>query len=668
MLSSTSSKREARSYLSRFNVPPKDLAFVRRSRTAPSRHDSVPKHGVNLGALFQFNQAREKNSVHPPKIPSKDLSLTDTEPLHIALVIIKSIESSNDETLRGIGHTLQLLGKLGLSCVVIVDPTHDEPAQPDDQPRSSWHAAALAQADRVVAAIEQHGRPGARRLDGVIGVTELDDGNNVRSKVRIRDRTVITNRKLLLAPLQRGIIPVIAPIGSTSSRQTAVPVTAGDLSLAFARDFAGLMRFASASESDSPYGWEAGRSPQLWLDRIIVLDRYGGIPSTRQVNGSHVFINLEQEYDEICQELRLMGLDHSTAAVAHPSSSVGVAVATKDTADVVNVKPVAGQPNQALHSRASSDATAARINSHADSLKLIRDTLAILPPSSSALLITPVEAASLTQTPASSSITPGVGTRTPRNPLIHYLLTDKPSYSSSLPRARLSSPAGGPHSRPACWPSTFVKRGMPVTMIPDPRDHPWSPSSGDTRPNLLSDPRIDLARLVHLIEDSFGRKLDVQAYLERISSNLAGIIIAGSYDGGAILTWETPPGLPSFPLVVSSGSSSPSSSSRRVPYLDKFAVLKRWQGSGGVADVIFSAMVRDCFPGGVCWRSRHDNPVNRWYFERAQGSWRLPDEAGWTMFWTTEGVRPERFGDYAAVCRSVRTTWADPKPKPKAAA
>ena len=172
-------------------------------------------------------------------------------------------------------------------------------------------------------------------------------------------------------------------------------------------------------------------------------------------------------------------------------------------------------------------------------------------------------------------------------------------------------------------------------------------------PLSLNDPRIDLPRLIHLIEDSFGRKLDTHHYLKRIQHRLAGLIIAGEYEGGAILTWETPP------HVVEDGS--PASLARRVPYLDKFAVLKRSQG-GGVADIVFNAMVRTCFPNGVCWRSRQDNPVNKWYFERAQGTWKLPG-SNWAMFWTTPNVPEDAqlFSDYEAVCKDIQPSWADKK-------
>jgi amino-acid N-acetyltransferase len=203
-------------------------------------------------------------------------------------------------------------------------------------------------------------------------------------------------------------------------------------------------------------------------------------------------------------------------------------------------------------------------------------------------------------------------------------------------------------------PTTFAKRGMSVSIFPDPRIAPWKPPEAGKPHLTLTDSRIDLPRFVHLIEDSFNRKLDVEDYLKRVNDRIAGVIIAGEYEGGALLTWETPPGIVD--------NHSPEGRARMVPYLDKFAVLKKSQGSGGVADIVFTAMVRDCFPEGVCWRSRRDNPVNKWYFERSRGTWKLPD-TNWTMFWTTPELSMDQqlFLDYEGVCRWVVPSWADNK-------
>lgn len=85
-----------------------------------------------------------------------------------------------------------------------------------------------------------------------------------------------------------------------------------------------------------------------------------------------------------------------------------------------------------------------------------------------------------------------------------------------------------------------------------------------------------------------------------MDAQIAAVVVAGDYEGAAIITWEHAQG-----------------AEKRVCYLDKFAVLKRSQGAGGVADVVFKSMVEAVQTGlleaeGVVWRSRRWNPVNRW--------------------------------------------------------
>ncbi|KAG9823096.1 N-acetylglutamate synthase, partial [Aureobasidium melanogenum] len=286
--------------------------------------------------------------------------------------------------------------------------------------------------------------------------------------------------------------------------------------------------------------------------------------------------------------------------------------------------------------------------------------LALLPPASSALLISPEEAA-ISSHHSRKESTIGITTRRQKNPLIHNLLTNKPLISSSLPVARLSSNGIIPSmSSESATRSTLVKRGMPLMIVPDLRNTPWTPPKpGESTIALDNHPDINFPRLVALIEDSFRRPLDAQHYLNRIKNRVAGVIIAGEYEGGAILTWEEPRTLG---YKQSGANSDPT---RLVPYLDKFAVLQRSQGSSGVADIVFQAMVRSCFPNGVCWRSRSNNPVNKWYFERSRGTWHLQDTQ-WTMFWTNSDLVADqlRWEDYVSVCRNIEPSWADNKAKP----
>ncbi|KAG7883028.1 hypothetical protein KL937_000201 [Ogataea polymorpha] len=131
------------------------------------------------------------------------------------------------------------------------------------------------------------------------------------------------------------------------------------------------------------------------------------------------------------------------------------------------------------------------------------------------------------------------GTRT-TNPIIYNVLTDRPTISSSLPVNLKKTPQLN---------TTVIKRGTPLTI------HLSDDQPDGKGIDLLEFDRqkiIDLNKLTHLINDSFGKTLDLERYLNRVNGNIAAIIIAGDYEGGAIVTWESAGG-------------------RRVPYLDKFA-------------------------------------------------------------------------------------------------
>ena len=454
-----------------------------------------------------------------------------------------------------------------------------------------WRGQHRRQADRLMSAMHAVGGPIARLLNNIL---------SFRDSEKVPD---VFLRRLLLRPLRQGHIPIILPVAYSTSTQKAEPIPAASAALALTREFAGLnLHLPLESDPEAATRTMKRLQNQVSLDRIILVDRHGGIPRLRDPDRKQVFLNLEQEFHGIQQELD--GLQDESARIQHKSN-----------------------------------------------LDLMQQTLQLLSPQSSGLITTPDDAANQSAIKEDDSQVPSVRTRRQKNTLIHNLLTDKPAYSSSLPSGRLSHTSSR-SAPPVISTTTFVKKGMPLTIFPDPKSRGWSPNNNGLPRLKLTDPRIDLPRLVHLINDSFGRELDVQDYLNRVDDRIAGVIIAGEYEGGALLTWETPPG------------ASDTDYDRLVPYLDKFAVLKRSQGAGGVADILFNAMVRTCFPQGVCWRSRKDNPVNKWYFERSRGTWKLPD-SNWTMFWTTEevllGGDKSLFRDYEGVCRGVRPSWADEK-------
>jgi len=63
-------------------------------------------------------------------------------------------------------------------------------------------------------------------------------------------------------------------------------------------------------------------------------------------------------------------------------------------------------------------------------------------------------------------------------------------------------------------------------------------------------------------------------------------------------------------------------------YLDKFCVTKAAQGEGLGGDIWYKTVKK--FPR-LFWRSRSDNPVNGWYFEKSDGCLKFDH---WALFWT----------------------------------
>jgi amino-acid N-acetyltransferase len=528
-----------------------------------------------------------------------------SKPPHVAIMKLRAPQEIDAETLDGVANTLSQLRKLGLLSVVVIDCGIDES-------RTTFQD----QTFRLCEAIDRFEDHGARAVTNAFVCEESSTPENTTQESTPVDIRV-EDPRFLDRILHHRMLPVIPSLVSRDVTRPPQPVDSNQIVLALTRYFAGL-QFNNSSEADS-----SPSEPMALVERIILLDPLGATPMTGRPGAAHRFINLQQEYEPILKEL--MGPDGS---------------------------PLADDKNI----RASTTA-------HASNLSLAKNALAMLPHTASALITTPNAAANLTEISSKSSELEGstsgfeisgmVTTRRKKNPLLHNLLTDKPVFSSSLPMARAPTNSGKEQTVGVSVGSTLLKKGMPLRVFPHPRENPWRPPQPGGPRLRLTDKCIDLPRLVHLIEDSFGRKLDVDDYLNRVNENLAGVIIAGEYEGGAILTWEKPKGL---------DDQTAYEQGRYVPYLDKFAVLRKSQGSGGCADIVFNAMVRGCLPEGVSWRSRKDNPVNKWYFERSLGTKKLSD-CNWTMFWTTPSLDMESpiLQDYESVCRGVEPSWADNK-------
>ncbi|KAH8729142.1 hypothetical protein GQ44DRAFT_701595, partial [Phaeosphaeriaceae sp. PMI808] len=530
------------------------------------------------------------------------------------------------------------MAQLGLSTAVVLD-CKEHTTQHTQHLGAVYEAMLREQGARFIAALEEYNEPGALLVDHALGSSGSES-------------VAVKNNFLLYPPIHDGVIPVILPFAYDDEFKK-VSVEADAVLLALIREFVSKQRGIRGSNN-------AERLDRLILDRVIILDPLGGIPSQNRSDGAHVFVNLEAEYHDIKQELEQLSVE----ARDEVDNSTSLSLGSGNPISRFVEQEIVSLPSAAVPQLDNSAPTR-----HLKNLNVVQRALKLLPPTSSGLILTPPEA-------ATKAIPDDARTTPSKNPLLHNLLTDKPMISSSLPTTPASRFLGTTTPNPA----TFLKKGVPLTMIPDPRvTGPWFPPS-PTHPsiNLATDPRIDFPKLEALINDSFRRKLHAQEYLARVHGRVAGIIIAGDYEGGAICTWETPSALlhTTQQHIPPSASSTPDSP-YWVPYLDKFAVRTSSQGSGGVSDIVWAALTRTCFPGGVVWRSRTSNPVNRWYQERAVGTWNL--EGGkWTMFWTVGGVCDEwdwdwggkgqqggeremmrRWDAYVDVCKGIVPSWAD---------
>ncbi|RMZ73537.1 acetylglutamate synthase [Pyrenophora seminiperda CCB06] len=631
LLKESPGKRDARNFLKQFDAPKKSKTGITakaKELVSEDIHNDPAslRTGVNLGDLYKPTVFTRE------PLPEEAYDAEEKEePVHLALVKLRQPQELADRTLGGIAKTLSQMAQLGLSTAVVLDC--DEDTSPHStEVKPEYGIRVREQALRLVAALEDYNEPGALLVEDALGYSPAAD-NKLPSTVRVCGGVEVQHTYLLFPPIDDGVIPVIAPFAYDENLKK-VRVKADDVLLALVREFAGLSAHSSGLESPRGSVHRTKRVVERpLLDRIIILDPLGGIPSENRADGAHVFVNLEAEYGNIKEELERLSTKCSNGDA---------------------------EPKQLASSAPMR---------HIKNLDVVEQGLKLLPPSSSGLILTPMEA-------ATKAIPDDARTTPSKNPLLHNVLTDKPMTSSSLPTSPTSRFLGSTAPNPP----TFLKKGIPLTMIPDPRVHgPWQPpSASNPSIDLATDPRINFPKLVDLIDDSFQRKLHPKNYLERIRGRVAGIIIAGDYEGGAICTWETPKSLQGGannnnynppPLLTPD-------SPYWIPYLDKFAVLTSSQGSGGVSDIVWAALTRTCFPDGVVWRSRTSNPVNKWYQERSRGMWNLPG-GQWTMFWTTRGIvggweeekwargdaeerrELKRWDACVDVCSGIEPSWAD---------
>ncbi|QLQ78490.1 hypothetical protein HG537_0A07370 [Torulaspora globosa] len=329
-----------------------------------------------------------------------------------------------------------------------------------------------------------------------------------------------------------------------------------------------------------------------YIDKFFILNTVGGIPSDERRNNAHVFINLSQEYGQLARELA-----GKVAAISRREP---------DSEGLLD--------RLALHLKENElKSLEKRYEEHLEDLKLMDVVLSGLSNKSTGL-ITTIGAASLTSDR--------------KNPLLYNLLTDRSLISSSLPRFKNNSSyddhcwyeisnesqqgddvgTGERNQEDAVLVTTVVKKGVHIktfsydtltqfNSVGLPNKFYKNIEPGDHHCDETL--KVNVTKLKQILDQSFGRSLDLEHYLNRINGRIASIIVIGDYEGIAILTHEGP-------------------QDNSFVYLDKFAVLPHLKGSLGISDIIFNLMFK-YFPKELLWRSRSDNVVNKWYFQRSVG-------------------------------------------------
>lgn len=485
ILRSTATKREMKNYLNKYQG---QFQF---------RQDQLSKDYQRT--LFVNRFLQDKNPFG--NIYDEDDNRLPKIPLRLAIFKIR-FASIPQEYWLGIQETLKRLINLGISPIIVMDQ--------EQEPLSNFklkELAAIQQGNKILNHLSEIKPQLVRTLF-------YKDSGKVK----------INSLEQIIIPLYQNFVPIVQSIAFDTETSSQTFLDPDDLMLDLCKSI------LSTKQKD-----------MLSIEKIVLIDENGGIPSIERNQTSHVFINLSQEYSDIVSELYIGFL----------------------------------RPRiRDLHIR--------NLKSMDKILTTIND------------ITGNDETTGIITTPEITSIN-----NDHLNPIIYNVLTDRPVISSSLPLSLKRTPQLS---------TSILKRGIDVQVL-EARNY----AREFTLANLIEDKLIDKDKFFALIEDSFGKELDSTGYMKRINKNIATIIIIGDYDGGAVITNETYNGT-------------------TVPYLDKFAVAKKNQGLPGLADIIFKLII-SANPDELVWRSRKNNPVNKWYFERCIGSFTKKD-SNWKFFYT----------------------------------
>lgn len=500
ILKSTTTKREARNYLNKYQNQ-FDFSDIRFDNVGKVNRELTTREEQRELFINRF-LSRQNPFLN---IYDEEETKLEKVPLRLAIFKIKHSNISAKEW-SGIAETFKRLVHLGISPIILLD----------------YEFVEVAEFKRLESLMIDHGSKIVNYLEkqlqddifNELGLTVI----NSLFVTNAKGELVLNSLEDVIIPIYQGIVPIIQPLVYNKST-SSLNIMLSDL----------LLQNLCMSVLEA--------KDLLSIEKIVLIEPRGGIPSVERNQTSHVFINLSQEYADVILELYI--------GYIHPK-------------------------NRDIHLRNLH--TMNTILNQISKVTKNDDTTGII------------------TTPKIMSINSDQ-----LNPIIYNVLTDRPVISSSLPSSNAPQLS-----------TSIIKKGMEVQIF-DSQDY----HDGLTLEKLIEEGHIDRKKFFDLINDSFGRELDEESYLKRINNNIATVVILGDYDGSAIITWED-----------------------GVPYLDKFAIARKNQGLPSLADIIFKIILQ-AHPNELIWRSRKNNPVNKWYFERCRGSFSNP-ESPWKFFYTGE--------------------------------
>lgn len=470
----------------------------------------------------------------------------------LACVLLKTRAGTPDQkysrSILQFAQTLSSTRRLGLMPIVLLDQRledHFNNSYTMQQVSASMYKSSM----QVVHAIEACGGRAISFNSGIF------DEHSEEQPLDFKSTTKTTYPQVHLDPIRSALrlqqIPIITPMLHLHSINRYTAMEPSDAFVALTQSI-----FEETSLNDPV--------------RVFIINERGGLSTYN--NTPLKFINLSDEYDGLAKmyEGSGSGGDSPIAAAA--------IIQTQPLAPLrplsVFAKPASLSSTSRLmlsnipHTFSSSSSRHSTpqhyvkpdLASQKQDLDLVKRLLSILPASSSAIIASPQSSSSL--------INNLITDRPPSGSTSSAAVTTKGSTGNLMPKSSSSS---------LFWPPTTIRRGLPVTIHSGPLGYFFQSGSHAN----------DVEKLRILLESSFGRPLDTEAFWARLSRVGDCIIVAGDYEGAAIITREKDD----------------------VFYLDKFAVAPTAQGIG-VADILWKYILKTY--GNLSWRSRTANPVNKW--------------------------------------------------------